>query len=109
MRWLHARSRRATACSSTSRTTSRKPTMHRTLFVAAVACALAGCASARPEPAPDARYAPAEPLAYTPAVAPGTIYRAGGLHLFMDLRAHDVGDILTVRLIERTNATKESS
>jgi flagellar L-ring protein precursor FlgH len=55
------------------------------------------------------RFAPAEASAYAPAVASGTIYRPGGLHLFMDLRAHDVGDILTVRLIERTNASKESS
>lgn len=44
------------------------------------------------------------------AAAPGTIYREGGsLSLFTDLRARNVGDILTVQLVERTNASKESS
>ena len=83
--------------------------MHRILIAAAAVTALAGCASAPQAPAEDPRYAPTEPAAYAPSAAPGTIYRPGGLHLFMDLRAHDVGDILTVRLIERTNASKESS
>jgi len=45
-----------------------------------------------------------------PAPAPGTIYNpAGSFDLFMDLRARAVGDILTVMLVERTNASKESS
>lgn len=45
-----------------------------------------------------------------PAAASGTIYNpAGGFGLFMDLRARAVGDILTVMLVERTNASKESS
>jgi flagellar L-ring protein precursor FlgH len=45
-----------------------------------------------------------------PAALPGTVYRDGvGLNLFMDIRARGVGDILTVRLVERTNASKESS
>jgi len=74
-----------------------------------VASTLAGCASAPQEPAADERYSPVSPSVYAPAAEPGTIYRSGGLSLFMDLRAHDVGDILTVRLIERTNAAKESS
>jgi flagellar L-ring protein precursor FlgH len=42
--------------------------------------------------------------------SPGAIYReAGNIDLFMDLRARAVGDILTVQLVERTNAAKESS
>ena len=42
--------------------------------------------------------------------APGTIYRSGGSYdLFMDLRARTVGDILTIQLVERTNASKEST
>src|SRR5690606_14005826 len=86
----------------------RRLFMHRILIAAAVAV-LAGCASAPHEPAEDPRYEPASPAARAPAAAPGTIYRGGGLHLFMDLRAHDVGDVLTVRLVERTNASKESS
>jgi flagellar L-ring protein precursor FlgH len=45
-----------------------------------------------------------------PAAASGTIYNpAAGFGLFMDLRARAVGDILTVMLVERTNASKESS
>lgn len=45
-----------------------------------------------------------------PAPAPGTIYNpAGNFGLFMDLRARAIGDILTVLLVERTNASKESS
>ncbi|MDX1563471.1 MAG: flagellar basal body L-ring protein FlgH [Gammaproteobacteria bacterium] len=45
-----------------------------------------------------------------PAAAPGAIYRPNAsFDLFMDLRARSVGDILTVNLIERTNASNESS
>jgi flagellar L-ring protein precursor FlgH len=52
---------------------------------------------------PTVVYAPAPPLA-------GTIYNtAGSFDLFMDLRARAVGDILTIMLVERTNASKESS
>jgi len=43
------------------------------------------------------------------AAAPGTIYRAGtDIRLFEDRKANRVGDILTVRLQESTNATKNS-
>jgi flagellar L-ring protein precursor FlgH len=50
-------------------------------------------------------------MAYAPPpAAPGTIYNtAGGYDLFTDLRARSVGDILTILLIERTDASKESS
>jgi flagellar L-ring protein precursor FlgH len=45
-----------------------------------------------------------------PPALPGTIYNsAGSFDLFMDLRARSVGDILTVLLVERTDASKESS
>jgi flagellar L-ring protein precursor FlgH len=45
-----------------------------------------------------------------PPAAPGTIYNtAAGYDLFSDLRARNVGDILTVLLVERTDASKESS
>ena len=48
-------------------------------------------------------YVPPPPLA-------GTVYNtAGSFDLFMDLRARAVGDILTVLLVERTDASKESS
>jgi flagellar L-ring protein precursor FlgH len=50
-------------------------------------------------------------MAYAlPPAAPGTIYNAAGSYdLFMDLRARSVGDILTILLVERTDASKESS
>src|SRR5690606_10684223 len=86
-----------------------RPTMHRILIAAAAVTALAGCAPAPQAPAEDPRHAPTEPAAYAPSAAPGPIYRPGGLHLLLDLRPHDVGGILTVRRIERTNASKESS
>lgn len=39
---------------------------------------------------------------------PGAIY-ASGFNLFADLRARNVGDILTINLVERMNADTESS
>jgi flagellar L-ring protein precursor FlgH len=50
-------------------------------------------------------------MAYAPPpAAPGSIYNsAGGYDLFTDLRARSVGDILTILLVERTDASKESS
>ncbi|MDX1500239.1 MAG: flagellar basal body L-ring protein FlgH [Woeseiaceae bacterium] len=56
-------------------------------------------------------YAPVPPgtQVYEPATA-GAIYRANtDLRLFEDLKASRVGDILTVRLVERTNASKNSA
>lgn len=51
---------------------------------------------------------PVEP-AYEPATS-GSIYRSGtDVRLFEDLRAGRVGDILTVRLVEQTNASKNSA
>jgi flagellar L-ring protein precursor FlgH len=55
-------------------------------------------------------YSPTSPDAALTAPAPGTIYNpAGGFDLFMDLRARSVGDILTIDLVEKTDASKESS
>ena len=50
-------------------------------------------------------------MAYAPPPpAAGAIFNpAGSFDLFMDLRARAVGDILTILLVERTNASKESS
>lgn len=56
-------------------------------------------------------YAPPAPVVAEPAPAlPGSVFRAGSdLRLFEDLRAFRVGDILTVRLAELTQASKSSS
>ena len=83
----------------------------RTILGAAVAALAAGCASAPPSPYSQSA---AAPEAVWPSTAyaerePGTIYGASNFDLFMDLRARGVGDILTIALVERTNATKASS
>lgn len=67
-----------------------------------------GCSSM---PEPDDSFAPPPPA--QPVVAPatsGAIYQAGGeVRLFEDLKASRVGDILTVRLVEQTNASKNAN
>jgi flagellar L-ring protein FlgH len=72
---------------------------------------LAGCAQTPSGVEPDTAYRPVPPAAEAPIQgSPGAIYReAGNIDLFMDLRARAIGDILTVQLVERTNAAKESS
>jgi flagellar L-ring protein precursor FlgH len=78
-------------------------------FIAALA--LQACAHG-PEAAADrAEDLRGPAVVYVPApAAPGTIYNpAGSFDLFMDLRARAVGDILTVLLVERTDAQKEAS
>jgi len=58
----------------------------------------------------DAAYRSPSLLYAPPPPAVGTIYNpAGSFDLFMDLRARAVGDILTILLVERTDASKESS
>jgi len=61
-------------------------------------------------PGLDDSYDPPEPVLAAPAPASGgAIFVANsGLHLFEDLRAARVGDILTVRLAEQTVASKSS-
>ncbi len=68
--------------------------------------ALGGCSLVEPQPSP-------VPPPYVPPPAPrsdGAIYQAGQeLNLFADLKARRVGDLLTVRLQESTNATKQAT
>lgn len=65
----------------------------------------------RTELKPDPAYAAIRPsAARAPVVNDGAIYRAGwDMRLFEDSRARRVGDILTVTLVETTNATTEST
>ncbi|MNM49573.1 Flagellar L-ring protein precursor [compost metagenome] len=68
-------------------------------------CVLAG--DVRPYPA----MAPIQPI-IAPSAAPtaGAIYAAGpGLNLYGDRRARDVGDLLTITLVENTSATTTAS
>ena len=84
----------------------------RSTIIAAMALGLvAGCSSMPRSDVPDYANLPIVPESPADApAAPGTIYRDGwSFDLFMDLRARAVGDILTIELVERTNATKESS
>jgi flagellar L-ring protein precursor FlgH len=72
-----------------------------------LACLAAGCAGT-PEPAES--YAPPLPLPVDSVPTSGAIYQEGGeTRLFEDLKANRVGDILTVRLVEQTNASKNSN
>lgn len=67
---------------------------------------LSGCARSFGDVRPYAPMQPIEPVmaAQAPATG-GAIYRAGpGLNLYGDRRARDVGDLLTINLIENTTA-----
>jgi len=73
---------------------------------------LAGCVAAgdvRPYPA----MAPIQTVVAAPVQAsPGAIYQAGGgngLSLFADKRARDIGDLLTIQLVESTTAQTNAS
>ncbi|REH36745.1 flagellar L-ring protein precursor FlgH [Paraperlucidibaca baekdonensis] len=59
----------------------------------------------------DAAWAPAAPqIAQPSAATPGAIFQAGhNLNLFLDHRARQVGDTLTIALVERTEASKQAS
>jgi len=73
--------------------------------------ALAGGCTLAGDVRPYQPMAPIQPLV-VPAAAPsaGAIYAAGpGLNLYGDRRARDVGDLLTITLIENTTATTTAS
>ena len=80
------------------------------LLAAAALLALAGCAM---QPShDDTAWAPTLPEQPQVAAAPadGAIYHdAQGMELFADPRAHRAGDILTIVLVESTQASKKAS
>jgi flagellar L-ring protein precursor FlgH len=79
----------------------------RRLIAAGVLFALAGCVSKPSEPNYSATWPEAVP---TTAQANGAIYQAGhDVALFENAVARRVGDTLTIRLNERTNASKSST
>lgn len=71
---------------------------------------LAGCAGIESQSHP--AYAPMEPIVYTmprEGVTPASLYsEQRGLSLFADTRARSVGDIITVMLMESTQASKNA-
>lgn len=71
---------------------------------------ISGCATA-PKPVHDSRFAPVYPVNEVPPIQNGgSIYQASGnVLLFEDQKAHRVGDLLTIILNEKTDATKKSS
>lgn len=77
------------------------------LLVLVATLMLAGCQS---EPVRDPEFAAVRPSLPPPAATtPGAIYQAGyAMPLFQDLRARQVGDILTILLLEQTQASKKA-
>lgn len=77
----------------------------------AAALLLPACSLLPLEEDPGLDYRPAAPVERSSSTgSPGAIYsNEAGMDLFMDLRARAVGDILTILLVERTAASKDSS
>ena len=82
------------------------------IATATLALLLTACAASGPS-LPPAGFEPSlPPRVDSAAPAPGAIYRGGGtggLSLFADQKARNVGDILTIQLVERTQASATSS
>ena len=77
-------------------------------FVLLLAAVLAGCNST---PKRDPQYAPVRPVYIEKQVVNnGAIYQHGQeIAWFEDMRARRVGDLLTVKLVEKTEGSKESN
>ncbi|MGL4447779.1 MAG: flagellar basal body L-ring protein FlgH [Shewanella sp.] len=85
--------------------------MCRCLLLGLVVLGLTGCASSQQKPIPDDPfYAPVYPDTPVTRTAPtGSIYLdSQATSLYTDLRAHKVGDIITVVLTESTKAKKSA-
>lgn len=80
------------------------------LFGTAAMLVSVGCSTTH-QAIPDPDYAPVRPVSAKPLpISDGSIYKAGfGVTLFEDTKAHRIGDIITIILKERTNASKTAS
>lgn len=80
----------------------------RPLALAAAACALAACQSTPQDPG---EWATAYPVVPPEAAQPnGSVYQPGrDASLFSNATARNVGDLVTIRLEERTSATKSAT
>lgn len=80
------------------------------IAISIIIAALQGCAMQEP-PVRDPGYAPTMPPApVSPRDNNGSIYQASNsVGLFEDVKAHRVGDILTIKLVESTNASKSAT
>jgi len=76
-----------------------------------IALQLSGCATTVHEPVSDPRFSAVRPVMSMPIpINDGAIYKAGFERtLFDDPTAHRVGDVLTIVLQEKTNASKKAS
>jgi flagellar L-ring protein precursor FlgH len=90
--------------------TMRKLNTQRLVLLSGVLVLLGGCVSNSPKEN-RAEYAPTYPVAaQMPQDNSGSIYKAGfGVRLFEDTKAHRPGDLLTVTLLEKTQAQKSAS
>ncbi len=79
------------------------------LFLSGGLFLLGGCATTPPQH--DEAYSPTLPLAsHAPPPRDGSIYHAGyDIVLFEDNKARRVGDLLTINLVEKTDATKKAA
>ncbi len=80
-----------------------------TCLILAPLVLLTGCGTTPDLAMRDPAYAPARPLPVPVQRNSGSIFQSGaGLSLFRDSRARRVGDILTVKLAEKTRASKSA-
>jgi flagellar L-ring protein precursor FlgH len=81
----------------------------RALGCAVVAAAMAACSSAPPVEPTD-EYSVVMPPSLHETSVPGTVYNVQHrFSLFDDVRSRNVGDILTIRLVEQTQASKSAT
>lgn len=76
------------------------------------ACVLSACTSLPNSPKPnDPDFAPMEPEDYQTNMSPnGSIFNQGAVNsIYSDIKAHRIGDIITVELQESTSASKGAS
>ena len=79
------------------------------LTIVSLAAAAVGC-STTSQPGRDPEFASVRPVDTQPLpIDTGAIYKSGyGIKLFEDNKANKIGDILTVVLAEKTNASKQA-
>ena len=82
----------------------------KTLTAGLLASTLIACSTTQMAK-PDPDFAPVRPVGSMPLpINDGAIYKSGyNMSLFEDSKAHRVGDIITIILEERTNASKSAS